>query len=60
MYHQQGSDDTKMGEFADTPEHCVFFERDLKRLEKWVILPLLFSTGEAESVETDLLVQERH
>lgn len=60
MYHQQVSGDTKVGEFADTPQGYGVLERDLNRVEKWVILPLLFSTGEAIPVERDILVQERH
>lgn len=59
MYHQQVSGDTKVGEFTDRPEGCVFFEGDLNRLKKWVILPHLFITGEGESVALNFLVQER-
>lgn len=53
MYHQQVSGDTEVGEFTDTPEGCTALERDLNRLEKWVILPLLFSTGEVIPAELD-------
>lgn len=58
MCHQQVSGDTKVGEFADMPEGFAVLETDLNRLEEWGILPLLFSTGEAVSVELDFLVQE--
>lgn len=60
MYPQQVSGDTEVGEFTDTPEGCAVLERDLNRLEKWVILPLLFSNGEIIPVELGVLVQGRH